>query len=85
VRRPIRPLVPTNALSVGFIILLFVIVAFFSLSRVHPPRKKIAVLSPTVCEWSPRHGVHLAQRSLAVKNPAYTLYVCGAGCISLAM
>lgn len=41
----------TDAVVVGFIILLFVIVAFFSLSRVHPPRKKIAVLSPTVCEW----------------------------------
>lgn len=35
---------------VGFIVLLFVIVAFFTLSRTHPPRKKIAVLSPTVCE-----------------------------------
>ena len=35
---------------VGFVVLALVIVAFFTLSRTHPPRKKIAVLSPAVCE-----------------------------------
>lgn len=69
--------------------MLFVIVAFFTLSRTHPPRKKIAVLSPTVCKSTKRvtrcirlvHGL----THLVVRNPAYTLYVCGAGLISLAI
>lgn len=37
--------------TVGFIVLFFVTIAFFTLSRTHPPRKKIAVLSPTVCTY----------------------------------
>jgi MFS family permease len=35
---------------VGFLVLALVVTAFFTLSRTHPPRKKIAVLSPAVCE-----------------------------------
>jgi hypothetical protein len=36
---------------VGFLVLALVVTAFFTLSRTHPPRKKIAVLSPAVCEY----------------------------------
>ena len=41
----------TQLIKVAFIVLVVVINAFFCLSTVHPPRKKIAILSPTVCEW----------------------------------
>ena len=41
----------TELIKVAFIVLVVVINAFFCLSTVHPPRKKIAILSPTVCEW----------------------------------
>ena len=42
--------------AVGFIVLAVVIAVFFCLSTVHPPRKEIAVLSPTVCEFSSHRG-----------------------------
>ena len=42
--------------TVGFIVLAVVTAVFFCLSTVHPPRKEIAVLSPTVCEFSSHRG-----------------------------
>lgn len=37
---------------VAFLVLGVIVVAFFTLSRVHPPRKQLALLSPVVCELS---------------------------------
>ena len=36
--------------TVAFLVLAVIVFAFFSLSRVHPPRKQLALLSPVVCK-----------------------------------
>ena len=61
--------------TVAFIVMLLATCSFFCLSTTHPPRKKLAILSPTVCEYvqgssegtwvtspSPQHCVHCLRR-----------------------
>nr|XP_031858011.1 uncharacterized protein CI109_006545 [Kwoniella shandongensis]KAA5525083.1 hypothetical protein CI109_006545 [Kwoniella shandongensis] len=55
----------------GFIVLLVTIVAYLCLSTVHPPRKKIAVLSPVVFR-DPAYVLHVAGAgcaSMAIYSP----------------
>jgi hypothetical protein len=64
------------------------VVIYFTLSAVHPPRKKIAILSPSVCECGSglldeRWGAG-ADR-LAVGNMGYAFHVAGASLCSMAI